>query len=179
MKIGEKIRRLRTTKEMTQEELANRCELTKGFISQLERDLTSPSMATLVDIMECLGTNLKDFFSEEEEEKIVFRKDDFFIQENQELMNTVTWIVPSSQKNDMEPILLELKAGGSSEIYNPHEGEKFGYVLSGNVSVFIGKKKFKVKKNECFYFKTNAIHSISNEGKTGAKILWISTPPYF
>lgn len=48
---------------MTQEELADRCELTKGFISQVERDLTSPSIATLVDILEGLGTNLKDFFS--------------------------------------------------------------------------------------------------------------------
>lgn len=179
MKIGEKIRRLRTTKEMTQEELANRCELTKGFISQLERDLTSPSIATLIDIMECLGTNLKDFFNEVEEEKIVFKKDDFFIQEDQELKNTVTWIVPSSQKNEMEPILLELKPGGSSQVDNPHEGEEFGYVLAGMVHIHVGKKKFKVKKGECFYYKTNSTHFIVNDGKVDAKILWVSTPPYF
>lgn len=179
MKIGEKIRRLRNTKEMTQEELANRCELTKGFISQIERDLTSPSLATLIDIMECLGTNLKDFFNEAEEEKIVFRKDDFFIQENQELKNTVTWIVPSSQKNEMEPILLELEPSGSSQVYNPHEGEKFGYVLTGSVNVYVGKKRFKVKKGECFYYKTNATNYITNEGKGAARVIWISTPPYF
>ncbi len=57
-----KIRRLRIKNALTQEELADRCELTKGFISQVERDLTSPSIATLVDILEGLGTNLKDFF---------------------------------------------------------------------------------------------------------------------
>ena len=179
MKIGEKIRRLRTTKEMTQEELANRCELTKGFISQLERDLTSPSIATLMDIMECLGTNLKDFFDEIEEEKIVFKKEDFFVQENQDLMNTVTWIVPNSQKNQMEPIVLELKPGGSSQVDSPHEGEEFGYVLSGNVYVHVGKKKYKVKGGEFFYYKTNSTHYIKNEGKVEARILWISTPPYF
>ncbi len=50
MKIGEKIRRLRVQNSLTQEELADRCELTKGFISQVERDLTSPSIATLMDI---------------------------------------------------------------------------------------------------------------------------------
>lgn len=61
MKIGEKIKRLRVLNGLTQEELANRCELTKGFISQVERDLTSPSIATLVDILESLGTNLRDF----------------------------------------------------------------------------------------------------------------------
>lgn len=48
MKIGEKIKRLRMKHNLTQEELADRCELTKGFISQVERELTSPSIATLV-----------------------------------------------------------------------------------------------------------------------------------
>ena len=46
------------------EELASRCELTKGFLSQLERNLTSPSIATLQDIVEALGTTLAKFFQE-------------------------------------------------------------------------------------------------------------------
>ena len=66
MDIGAKIKRLRLSNQLTLEELANRSELTKGFLSQLERDLTSPSIATLENILEALGTNLKDFFSEDE-----------------------------------------------------------------------------------------------------------------
>ena len=61
MEIGPKIKRLRIQLGLTQEELANRCELSKGFISQLERDLTSPSIATLIDILECLGTSPRAF----------------------------------------------------------------------------------------------------------------------
>ena len=58
-------------KGLTQEELADRCELTKGYISQLENDLTSPSIATLIDILSALGTNLKEFFQDvESEEKV-------------------------------------------------------------------------------------------------------------
>ena len=64
MKIGEKIRRLRQQYGLTQKELADRCELSKGFISQLENDITSPSIATLVDILTCLGTDLKTFFDD-------------------------------------------------------------------------------------------------------------------
>ena len=67
MQIGEKIRRLRIEKQLTQEELANRCELSKGFISQVENDLTSPSIATLMDILEILGTNPTEFFSDKEQ----------------------------------------------------------------------------------------------------------------
>ena len=63
MEIGNKIKQLRLQCDLTQEELANRCELTKGYISQLENELTSPSIATLMDILSALGTNLKDFFS--------------------------------------------------------------------------------------------------------------------
>ena len=74
MKIGAKIKHLRLQYQLTQEELANRCELTKGFISQLENDLNSPSISTLTDILAALGTNLKDFFNEEEEPQIVFKK---------------------------------------------------------------------------------------------------------
>ena len=61
--IGGKIKRRRIRLGLTQEELAARTELSKGFISQLERNLTSPSIATLADILEALGTSLADFFS--------------------------------------------------------------------------------------------------------------------
>ena len=58
MRIGEKIKRLRLQRGLTQEEVADRCELSKGFISLLERDLTSPSVATLTDVLDCHGTDL-------------------------------------------------------------------------------------------------------------------------
>ena len=77
MDIGPKIKRLRIRNGLTLEELASRCELTKGFLSQLERDLASPSIATLEDILEALGTSLSEFFQEEREEKVVFRGEDF------------------------------------------------------------------------------------------------------
>ena len=89
MKIGEKIKELRILNGLTQQELADRCELSKGFISQVERELTSPSIATLMDILESLGTNIKDFFNEQIDDKIVFKKDDISIMENEELGHTI------------------------------------------------------------------------------------------
>ena len=64
MEIGSKIRELRLKADLTQEELGDRCELTKGYISQLENDVTSPSIATLEDIVAALGTTLVELFSE-------------------------------------------------------------------------------------------------------------------
>lgn len=177
MDIGGKIKRLRVTNQLTLEELANRCELTKGFLSQVERNLTSPSIATLEDILEALGTTLHDFFNESVEEQIVFGKDDYFINEQDDYV--ISYIVPNAQKNEMEPILIELEKGKASMEIPPHEGEEFGYVIQGQVHLHYGNKNLVVKKGETFYLKGNRTHYLENVVETKAKVVWISTPPLF
>ena len=137
MEIGKKIKRLRLQRGLTQEELADRCELSKGFISLLERDLTSPSIATLMDILESLGSDLRT------------------------------------------PILLELGPGGETAEDDPHEGEEFGYVLSGSLKIILGDRIERVKRDESFYFRPTAPHRLVNAGKTPCRVLWVSTPPSF
>ena len=179
MKIGAKLKELRVQKSLTQEELADRTELSKGFISQLERDLTSPSIATLMDILQVLGTDLKDFFNEEPEEQIVFHESDYFEKEDEEYRNRMEWIIPNAQKNIMEPVRLTLAPGGSTYPDNPHEGEEFGYVLSGAVQLHLNGAKHRVKAGESFCIHPSAPHWLENAGKSVAKILWIATPPSF
>ena len=106
MDIGKKLKGLRILKGLTQEELADRSELSKGFISQVERNLTSPSISTLMDILQCLGTDLKEFFSDSEDSQIVFKKTDYFEKTDTELHNVIQWIIPNAQKNIMEAVLL-------------------------------------------------------------------------
>ena len=178
MKIGNRLKELRIQKGLTQEELADRCELSKGFISQLERDLTSPSIATLVDILQCLGTDIREFFSESpKEEQIVFHDSDYFEKVDEELGNTVEWIIPNAQKNIMEPIHLVLSPGGSTYPDTPHEGEEFGYVLQGSISIHLGNRTYKAKKGESFYYTSDKTHYLSS--RSGASIIWVSSPPSF
>ncbi len=177
MDIGGKIRQLRTQKGLTLEELASRSELTKGFLSQLERNLTSPSIDSLDDILEALGTNLADFFKEDKVEQFVFREPDFFIDERED--HTVTWIVPNTQKNRMEPILLTLGEGGESFEVAPHSGEEFGYVVDGSVTLRCDGRESALHKGETFYLHGRTFHTLSNPHKTPAHVLWVSTPPLF
>ena len=179
MDIGNKIRDMRIEKGLTQEELADRSELTKGFISQIERDLTSPSVDSLLDILEALGTDPSYFFKKEENEKITFKDEDFFESENEELGYVLDWVVPNAQKNQMEPMRIKILPGGKSKEIQPYEGEEFGYVIRGNVTLIYGNKEYKVKKGESFYFKANSSHYLKNEGKFETEILWISSPPNF
>lgn len=177
MTIGSKIKNLRILCQLTQEELADRCELTKGYISQLENDLTSPSISTLIDILSALGTNLKEFFNDEEEEQVVFTPDDYVVKIADG--HQTTWLVPNSQKNEMEPILFEVAPHSETTIDMPHEGQEFGYVLEGEIRVIIGQKGYICHKGETFYFTTDRNHYLKNTTKNVAKIIWVTSPPNF
>ncbi len=177
MKIGEKIKRLRLQYGLTQEELADRAELSKGFISQLERDLTSPSISTLEDVLECLGTNLGEFFVDITDEKITFSKDDMFEKEDEE--KKIVWLIPNAQKNALEPIMLTLQPGCKTDEDDPHAGEEFGYVLSGTGMLIFGRRREKLRKGSSFSFSSTMPHKIVNTGKNELKLIWVSTPPTF
>ena len=177
MNLGKKIKQMRNQKGLTQEELADRCELTKGYISQLENNLNSPSIATLTDILSALGSNLSEFFQEETEEKIVFSKNEFIEKDADGVLQN--WLIPNAQKNMMEPIHVELSEGASTAGDIPHEGEEFGYVLEGKIAIVLGNKHHACKKGEAFYYPASKPHCIYNKGKGKARFLWISTPPNF
>lgn len=180
MDIGEKLRQLRLQRGLTQEDMADRCELSKGFISQVERNLASPSIATLTDMLECLGSSLSQFFSEAKDEKTVFALQDMFVKEDAEgLCGSITWLVPDAQKNHMEPILVEMDEHGETYPLPPHEGEEFGYVLSGAVYLVTGEKKTRVRTGCSFCIHPRETHYLVNAGKTKARILWVSNPPIF
>lgn len=177
MDIGAKIKLLRIKNQLTLEELANRSELTKGFLSQVERNLMSPSIATLEDILEALGTSLGEFFSDDRDERVVFTANDYFI--NEQEAYDISYIVPNAQKNCMEPILIRLYPGCESETYGPYEAEEFGYVLQGKVELHYGKAQYMLKKGQTFYLKGDREHYLKNAGESEAKVIWVSNPPSF
>ncbi|MBQ7369192.1 MAG: cupin domain-containing protein [Clostridia bacterium] len=177
MELGKKIKRMRLQLGLTQAELADRCELTKGYISQLENDLNSPSIATLTDILSALGSSLAAFFQEEKSEKVVFGKEEFIEKTTEN--ETLNWLIPNAQKNMMEPVLVELSENRATASDVPHEGEEFGYVLEGKIAIVLGNKRHLCKKGEAFYYPASKPHFIENKGKGAAKFLWVSTPPNF
>ena len=177
-RIGEKIRDLRNRKDLTQQELADRAELTKGYISQLERGQVVPSVVTLLDLIECLGTTPSEFFKETEQEHVVYSEEAFF-EKIDDGGNSIQWIVPNAQQNEMEPLLVLIQPGQQLQEDKPHEGEEFGYVISGCIKLHLGDAVYTVKERESFYFTANRKHWIENTGNRPAEFIWVSTPPMF
>ncbi len=176
LNIGQKIKAMRLASDLTQAELADRADLTKGFISQLENEQSSISVDALADILDALGVSLTDFFSDQSEPKVVFSPDDRIAVEGKGA-SVFELMVPGSTNNDMDPIMVEMAPGEKLEQTDPHPGEQFGYVLSGTATLRIDKKRHRIPARHCFYFTSDKVHQISNEGNATVKLLWLITPP--
>ena len=180
MKIGHKLKRLRMGISLTQEELASRSDLSKGFISQIENDAASPSIATLEDILEVLGTTPNEFFSDiDDREKVVYHKKDRLLTPDSNEKVKIELLIPGSGIRKMDPVFVTIKPGEETFKDPSHEGEELGFLLQGKIELNLDDKIFSVKKGECFYFSADKKHSITNMGKETAKILWVVTPPIF
>ncbi len=178
LRVGARIRGLRLSHGLTQEELAHRSNLTKGFISQLERDLTSPSLESLLEILEALDTDIVRFFQGHEEGRIAFGPEDSRHAATYAEVSAFELMVPGTANRNMEPALVTMEAGES--IYeDAHAGEEFGYVLEGKVQITYGERRAKAKRGEWFYFASERNHRVANPYKKRAKLLWVSTPPSF
>jgi len=176
LRIGEKIKALRLASDLTQEELANRARLSKGFISQLENDQTSIQIDSLADLLEALGVGLSEFFSDSEEERIVFKPSDR-VEVDGTGASAFELLVPGSTNSLMDPIMVQLKPGESLDEKDPHPGEQFGYVLQGTVTLKVDRKSYEVPKSHCFYFTSDRSHQILNQTGRPASLLWVTSPP--
>lgn len=179
MDIGKKIKDLRRQKNLTQEELGERTDLSKGYISQLERNLCSPSMETFFNLLEVLGSEPSDFFNEKlHQQRIYYPKSEQTLYDEYDNGYLINWLVPDSNEYDMEPVIITLKKGAEYKKFEPSLSESFMYILSGKASIRIGRRQYTADEGESFYFKANESHQLFNQEEKEAKILIVATESY-
>jgi len=161
---------------MTLRELAERADLTPGYISQLERGKISISIDSLMMILDALNVHISDFFKPSQE-RIVFREEDT-IELEREGVRRFTALVPGAGNRTLEPVRVNLMPGESVKL-DPFSGEQFGYVLNGKVTVHHANKNYKAGKHNTFYATGENELRIENTSSREATFLWITTPPYF
>lgn len=177
MDIGQRIKALRVAQQMTQEELANRTDLTKGFISQLENDATSPSIETLTQILDVLGVSLADFFREYKSERVVFGRVARVLASESNDKIRFELLVPRAINRSIDPALVTMHPGSRTDVDKMHEGEEFGYVISGEIVLVLDGIEHRVKAGECFSFYPTAPHWVENRAEREAKLIWVTNPP--
>jgi transcriptional regulator with XRE-family HTH domain len=177
--IGEKIRRLRLEKKMTQKELSLRVRCTPAYISLLENSKADPSLSILKKISAVLDTTIIDFFRTDYEEKIVLRENEREIFQIPKSGTTLEMLVPNPGNKKIDARLAVVEPGGSSRGAYHHEGEEFGYLIKGEIELRYNGERFSLKKGDSFYLQSPIGHQYTNKGKEEAVILWVNHPPSF
>ncbi len=136
--IGFKIRSLRNSKRTTLRELADLTDLTTSFISQVERGMVSPSIASLKKIAHALNVNIGEFFEEDLKDFTFIRKDKAPKVTDKETKSSYETLVSDLLGVKMKPLICSLQKGG--EIKKEmllEEGDTFAMVMGGNHRTFL------------------------------------------
>ena len=180
--LGERMRGLRKRRRMTMAELANAANLSTGYISQLERNLASPSIAALVAIARALQVTVQWFFAgdaavpEDEKGYVIRRENRLSLHYEGGIVDELLTPKFSMQ---VEMIHTRMPAGSESAQSYSHAGEEVGYVLEGRVEFWVGDRHFLLGPGDSCTYSSHEPHRYRNPGPDPAIIIWAISPPGF
>ncbi|MBU1741255.1 MAG: helix-turn-helix domain-containing protein [Proteobacteria bacterium] len=138
-KFGSKIKAFRTDRGLTLKQVADVAGCSTGYISQIEHEKVSPSIATLKRIAQALGVRIVDFFLDEaNQEPVVAAPEDWRKVSLSRWQANIKQMVRSVSHRRMQPFHTTISPGGGSEGDYSHEGEEFGIVLQGTLKLTVG-----------------------------------------
>lgn len=178
-KVGARVRSLRRERGLTIEQLAAATGLTKGFISQLERDRTAPSLASIARICEALGVRLSHIFEGEPAPALVRRHERPRV--DRPLLSQ-SHLLSSRDEERFQAIESEIAPGaGAGDELDSLPGEmEFVYVLAGSLELQVGDETHVLEEGDALTYPLSKPHTWRNGSKTEpARVLWVSVPnPY-
>jgi transcriptional regulator with XRE-family HTH domain len=177
--LGDKIRQLRKVKGYTLTQVAELAACTPSYLSQIEHDKTSPSIASLKRIATALGARIVDFFLDDDEsgEPVVYEPDQWLRISLPRWKADIRQMVRGVKQRQMQPFFTTIEPGGGTKEEYWHTGEEFGLVLEGELSLKVGSTVYNVKQGSSFYYSSVMSHSWVNEGEKTCKVIWVVNPP--
>jgi transcriptional regulator with XRE-family HTH domain len=180
--LGERIRGLRKRRKMTLSQLAEDCELSAGYISQIERNLAYPSIPALVKVARSLGVTVQWFFAgtsavaQEERGYVVRRGNRLKIQYEHGIVDE---LVTPKMSLRVEMIVSRLPPGTESAESYSHEGDGVGFVVSGELDMWVGERHFHLYEGDSCSYSAGEPHRYKNSGEREAVVMWAISPPSF
>jgi len=181
--VGRQIRDLRQARDVTLAQLSKKTKLSVGYLSQVERNISTPSITDLYEISRALGVTISWFFPDanpaprEEREHIVRasrrRRIDF-------ATGITDFLLSPNLNRQLELLCSRFEPGASSgdEPYT-HKGEEAGVALSGKIDLWLSDKYFLLEEGDSFAFPSTTPHRYRNAGETEAVVIWAITPPSY
>lgn len=179
--IGKAIKDLRSSKKLTLKELSDKTGLSTGYLSQLERGLTTISIDLLENVAKTLDVDLSYFIlSNDTKEEVIMRGynqevsriENKFIHshlsnniKSMQILSEIVTLLPSSDEEDIQQF--------------PHNGEEFIYVLEGILTLFLNHQKYELYPGDSAQYNSSIIHNWANFTNKTVKILHVCTPNPF
>ncbi|MBH9581439.1 Cro/Cl family transcriptional regulator [Staphylococcus felis] len=178
MEIGQKLKDLRRFKNLTQEELGERTDLSKGYISQIESNKTSPSMETFLNILEVLGTTPQAFFDSHQVQKVHYPESAQLTYDASDVGYHLKWPVRTSNEHEMEPLILTLAPHSTYKDFEPSSSDTFVYCLEGTITLKLGTNSYTAQQGDALYFKAHMTHQLLNVSNQSTKVMIVATSSY-
>ena len=179
--VGQRIRDLRRTRAMSLEAVAARTELSIGFLSQIERGLSSPSLRVLATLADVLGVGIAGLFGAKENDAAA---PDAIVTRERQRAELNLWrtgiskqlLSPAGSAGRLNLFLVHMEPRGSTgdELYT-HDGEEAGLVIEGEMKLTVDAESWTLKHGDSFRFASRRPHRFSNpSGDSKAVVLWVN-----
>ncbi|MEE9453262.1 MAG: cupin domain-containing protein [Paracoccaceae bacterium] len=176
IRVGAKVRALRRELNMTLQDVAEKSGLSAGFISLVERDMSYPSLTTLMKIARAVQTSVQNLvIIPEGSGEINLAKDR---KEIEVIIGNVRYARLNSQFEGsvMNAFEITLPPHYSSQVAT-HTGEEFFFILEGTLTQTLGEVEKQMQPGDAAHFQSNLPHMWSNPSDLPVRILWVGDIP--
>jgi len=183
--LGPKIREIRQQKGLTLNELSKKTELTASYLSQLERDIIEPSLASLRKISAALEVPIYTFLADEAKEHVLITVDKRKKLDLPDSSITYEFLTPMASDKEAQPKMeviyyqLELESWSSKD-YIVHAADECIFILQGEIELYLGDDKYIVTEGDSIYIRENIPHRFYNPSSS-QKVTGLSciSPPIY
>ena len=182
--IGTRLRHARLVRGSRLKDVADAAGCSESLVSKIENNKVEPSLQVLHKLCSVLKIGLGDLFSREEQETpVVTRSGQRAIVEMDPLRRghgiMLERVIPYAKGHLLQSNIHIVAPGGSSFGLISHEGEEVGYVIAGEIDLFVGDKVYALSAGDTFCFRSELGHGYRNRSDTEARVLFVNTPPTF
>lgn len=176
VQIGSRLRSARLAKGLTLEQVAKSAGLTEGFVSKLERDQVSPSVASLVGVCRAIGLRVGDLF-EPPVTNIVRSGEGSLVNFGGEKVQE-RLLTPGNQSHiEVLHSIIEPGGSGGQELYSLNCEIEFVYVTAGSMDIKLGLETISLAKGDSLTFKGSEPHTWLNSSTSKiCKVIWVLAP---
>jgi transcriptional regulator with XRE-family HTH domain len=181
--IGQEIRALRKVKGLTLQALAGRCGKSVGFLSQVERGVSRPTVSALHDLADALDVQINWFFPQGESGRpadggVVVRKG---LRRRLSFASGIAdYLLSPNLQGPLELLWSVMEVGADSgESPYTHRGDEAGVVIRGALKLWVGEQVFELEEGDSFSFPSTTPHRYVNPSDLPTEIVWVVTPPSY